>query len=345
MEFTNCSDPTFVGGSNRNSDIAGVDSYEFKEPANTFYPPGVICAQEEYLHMCPTSGESGSPLMTSDDAHLIYLNLQRDLRLRTEGILSFIKGCTAFIFGRYVDFFATDFFSFQEVEATDSQANIVYQVSDNPLVYTRLHCYLPWIAEQYGLDFDYEEIPGDDPSCFTGFGKTDEDVNVRCTNTPSTVKEIQEGIEKPCIFPYYVDGKLINDSCVKFESDTFLDPVSRCPIWNITTKIDGINSYNSSDSRLINVGGYCPGADGTTLDPEVTCPLADKFTPFSKCKNNCRGGKCHKLSHNLFYSQECIFSCISYRHHRGCPYIHWCNCWNLNCPNCHCWRPRNPWTR
>ena len=176
----------------------------------------------------------------------------------------------------------------QEVEATDSQANVKYQISDNHLVYTRLHCYLPWIAEQYGLDFDYEEIPGDDPLCVTGFGKTDEDVNVRCTNTPSTIKEIRVGIERPCIFPYYVDGKLINDTCIKFESDNFLDPVSRCPIWDITTKINGINSYNSSDSRLINVGGYCPGADGATLDPEVTCPLADKFTPFSKCKNNCR---------------------------------------------------------
>ena len=218
-------------------------------------------------------------------------------RFKTEGILSFIKGCTAFAFGRFVDFFATDFNTFQEVEETDSQANVVVQISDNPLAYTRLHCYLPWIAEQYDLDFDYENIPGDDPACFTGFGKTDEDINVRCTNTPSTVKEIRDGIEKPCIFPYYVDGKLINDTCIKFESDNFLDPVSRCPIWDITTKINGINSYNSSDSRLINVGGYCIGDDGTTLDPEVTCRLAEKFTPFSKCKNNCRGGTFYK--HNI----------------------------------------------
>ena len=187
-------------------------------------------------------------------------------------------------------FFATDTFTFEEVEENDSKANIVVQVSEHPLAYTRLHCYLPWIAEQYDLDFDYEDIPGDDPACSTGFGNPDEDENVRCTNTPSTLKEIREEIEQPCIFPYYVDGNLINDTCFKKGSDSFLDPVSRCPIWNITTKINGINNYNSSDPRLDTAGGYCPGEDGSTLDPDVTCSLAEKFTPFSKCKNNCRGG-------------------------------------------------------
>ena len=99
MEFWPCRDPTFVGG-NINSPAGSEDSYYFEEPANTFYPPGVICAREEYLHMCPTSGESGSTLMASDDAKEGQWK-----RIRTEGILSFIKGCTAFAFGRFVDFF------------------------------------------------------------------------------------------------------------------------------------------------------------------------------------------------------------------------------------------------
>ena len=289
MEFRNCSDPTFVGG-NTNSAAGSEESYNFEEPANTFYPPGLVCAREEFIHMCPTSGESGSPLMTKED-HQGYTD-PKEKRIRTEGILSFIKGCTAFAFGRYVDLFATDFLTYEEVEETDSKTNILLQVTDNPLAYTRLHCYLPWIAEQYDLDFDYEDIPGDDPTCFTGFGNPNEDENVRCTNTPSTLKEIREGIELPCIFPYYIDGNLINDTCYKFNSDSFLDPVSRCPIWNVTTKINGINNYNSSDLYRLTTLGYCPSEDGATLDPEVSkCLVASLRTPFSKCRNSCKGGK------------------------------------------------------
>ena len=74
-----------------------MDDYQFKEPTETFYPPGVVCAIEKNLHICPTSGESGSPLMSqgSDSYN----------RVTTEGILSFIKGCAAFAFGKYEDFF------------------------------------------------------------------------------------------------------------------------------------------------------------------------------------------------------------------------------------------------
>ena len=110
-----------------------------------------------------------------------------------------------------------------------------------------------------------------------------------CTNTPTSAKEVIEGIERPCIFPYYIDGRLINDTCFKLNQENFLDPVSRCPIWPIKTKIDDINSYNSSDSRLI-FGGYCKDSDGV-LDPELDCPLSKRFTAFSTCKNNCKGGK------------------------------------------------------
>ena len=45
----------------------------------------------------------------------------------------------------------------------------MFQYAENPLAYTRLHCYLPWIAEQYGLDFDYAGVPEDDPTCSNGF--------------------------------------------------------------------------------------------------------------------------------------------------------------------------------
>ena len=125
------------------------------------------------------------------------------------------------------------------------------------------------------------------------------------TNTPSSTQEFQNEIELPCLFPYYMDGKLINDMCYKFNVDTFLDPVSSCPIWNVTTKINGINNYNSSDNRLT-LKGYCPGEDGITLDPEVTrCSSSTHKTPFSKCRNNCKGGnrlQNHYISLTLFSS-------------------------------------------
>ena len=153
----------------------------------------------------------------------------------------------------------------------------------------RLHCYLPWIAEQYNLEFDFPDIPGDVAACSTGYGNPEDVADVRCSNHPSSPKEIDEGIERSCIFPYYVDGRLINDTCFKFNEENFLDPVSRCPIWEVTSKIDGINNYNSSDTRLL-FEGYCSNDQGV-LDSAITdCSLSDKTTPFSKCKNNCKGG-------------------------------------------------------
>ena len=124
----------------------------------------------------------------------------------------------------------------------------------NPLVYTKLNCYLPWIAEQYNLEYD--QMDDVDASCTTGSGEKAIDDEKTCHNTPSSFVEQEIGLGAPCIFPYYLDGKLVNDTCSKFNEDAFLDPVSRCPIYNVTTKINGISSYNSSDPRLI-YGGYC----------------------------------------------------------------------------------------
>ena len=52
-----------------------------KNPSNSFYPPGTLCATEILGEFCPTSGESGSPLMVRDDQG----------RMAAEGIHSFIK--------------------------------------------------------------------------------------------------------------------------------------------------------------------------------------------------------------------------------------------------------------
>ena len=279
MRFENCSDPTVS---------------QTETSSNSFYPPGLVCAKEEYNFLCPAAGESGSPLMTLEDQEGMETNGKR---FKTEGILSFIKGCDNFAFGKLLDFVAVVNISTGHITPEDNYdllAQRLFQYAENPLAYTRLHCYLPWIAEQYGLDFDYAGVPGDDPTCSTGFGDPDEGENLSCTNsnTPSSTQEFQNEIELPCLFPYYMDGKLINDSCYKFNADTFLDPVSSCPIWNVTTKINGINNYNSSDFYRLTTLGYCPGEDGATLDPEVSrCLVASLRTPFSKCRNSCKGGK------------------------------------------------------
>ena len=36
------------------------------------------------------------------------------------------------------------------------------QETNNPAVYTKLSCHLPWIAEQYGMEYDHTGIIGGD---------------------------------------------------------------------------------------------------------------------------------------------------------------------------------------
>ena len=50
-------------------------------PTNSYYPPGTVCATEVLGEFCPTSGESGSPLMVRDDQG----------RMAAVGVNSFIK--------------------------------------------------------------------------------------------------------------------------------------------------------------------------------------------------------------------------------------------------------------
>ena len=52
-----------------------------KYPTKSYYPPGTVCATEVLGEFCPTGGESGSPLMVTDN----------EGRMVAEGINSFIK--------------------------------------------------------------------------------------------------------------------------------------------------------------------------------------------------------------------------------------------------------------
>ena len=66
-----------------------------KYPTNSYYPPGTLCATEVQGQFCPTSGESGSPLMVRDDQG----------RMAALGINSFIKVRVKYYFIVEITFF------------------------------------------------------------------------------------------------------------------------------------------------------------------------------------------------------------------------------------------------
>ena len=63
-----------------------LTNYWTGDPLNyatdSYYPPGTVCATEIWNAFCPTSGESGSPLMVRDDQSRFIIS----------GLKSFIKG-------------------------------------------------------------------------------------------------------------------------------------------------------------------------------------------------------------------------------------------------------------
>ena len=114
------------------------------------------------------------------------------------------------------------------------------ETGGEPSVYTKLSCFLPWIAEQYGMEFT-ENIQDDKQECTTGSSGDITDYNTeecRCT-CPG---------EDLCIFPFYWNDKLY-DRCAFLEEQEFLFPVFRCPTRNITRKFGntGINSFYYAD--------------------------------------------------------------------------------------------------
>ena len=71
MNITKCEDPkTYL-----------LSETFLNYPSNSYYPPGTVCAVEKEGEFCPTGGESGSPLMVTND----------EGRMVAEGINSFIK--------------------------------------------------------------------------------------------------------------------------------------------------------------------------------------------------------------------------------------------------------------
>ena len=101
-----------------------------------------------------------------------------------------------------------------------SRGSTLFQLSNNPSAYTKLSCFLPWIAQQYDLYFNASDET--DPACFEGTGDI-EDVtevdNKECRSSPSSFNAIPEqyqisSTELPCLLPFYLDGQKF-DTCIQ----------------------------------------------------------------------------------------------------------------------------------
>ena len=251
---------------------------------------------------------------------------KRPERFFIEGILSFTKGCEQFSFG------------------ASNEAGTAFQLlqnSENPAAYTKLSCFLPWIAEQYGLSYE----PYNDKRCNQGTGpatpfNSTHPYNAICRQTKGTDLF---GKEHPCIFPFYYRGKLYNE-CTLFEEENFVYPVFRCPVRNITTKFPGTD-INHFEETLEITSGYCidvnasiaAGCDVTTLkdcefrllNPALECDEFLKAQPFSSCKSDCPGGEISPASLISIYINNCHYSETLWHNRR------WC---------CSFWRRRNCWS-
>ena len=248
-------------------------------PTDIFYPAGTICANEFAAQFCFLSGESGSPLMANEE--------KRPNRLYAEGILSSVRGCNVFNMGNSND------------ARTEFQLT---QFSENPAIYTKLSCFLPWVARQYGLDYDGD--PATDQTCRMGSGG--DSPPQPCRETISNL--LTNRAERECIFPFFYEGKLYTE-CDPLEELDFVYPVFSCPVRNITTKapwtdpttgqVKMINSF----PQLRRSSGYCvidpteeEAAAGqlVTLDPDDDdCFSFQRVPLFSTCKNDCPGGNFH----------------------------------------------------
>ena len=103
------------------------------------------------------------------------------MRYYMEGVYSGDKGCDT---------------------AGSSRAEFQFiQYSNNPAIYTKLSCFLPWVAEQYGLSYDYD--PSTDVACTTSTGSKVSDQPCRETRGSSLFSKDRE-----CIFPFYYKGTL-----------------------------------------------------------------------------------------------------------------------------------------
>ena len=192
-------------------------------------------------------------------------------------------------------------------------------MSENPSVYTRVSCYLPWVAEQYDMRYTPPTEP--DPACLTGQGDINEVTAEVCrANIFGSTWEINDEVEATCLLPFSVNG-VRYDTCIMDEIQDFPRPVFRCPIREVKgagtdyiaefliggdaldgslcpTNVIGVSGVDESGQIVYdwNAEGPVYGSNGEfELDPDNTLcvtPFLDGRRPvFSTCKNNCPGGE------------------------------------------------------
>ena len=246
---------------------AEVGSWQvpLKFPSHSFYPAGTMCAKHKFSSTCFAAGDSGSPLMAKDGAGRFYV----------EGFQSFVKGCDSFYARRSRNSFVA--LGYEGLS----------QINRSPSIYTRLSCFLPWVADQYGLSYPLEDSQREEQRCHRPTGSKEESKECR-TNPESDFSQNVEGFgplssEHMCVFPFYYKGKKYTKCMVSPTSDFVFQVV--CPILNSTSKIDGVNNYGDSEI----VEGFCSKNGEVIIDnlPE-NC---NKNKIFRQCKNNCPGGK------------------------------------------------------
>ena len=128
----------------REPNKTGAFGLDIEYPSTAYYPPGLICAKEVTRQFCPNAGDSGSPLMVKNTLGRYYI----------EGVLSFLKGC--------------DQFDMRSQDDKKTKFELL-SYTESPLAYTKLSCFLPWVAEQFGLSYD-KPSTGDE-ACSTGTGQ------------------------------------------------------------------------------------------------------------------------------------------------------------------------------
>jgi len=279
----------------REPNVTDAFGLAIEHPSVAYYPPGLICAKEVTRQFCPTAGDSGSPLMVKDNLG----------RFTIQGVLSFLRECDTFSMGPANE----DKTVFQFLQSTES-----------PLAYTKLSCFLPWVAEQFGLS--YEDRSPNDEACLRGTGQrppfnSTHEYNAVCREKkgidrnpgePNLTVGDGKGSEHPCIFPFYYKDKLY-DRCSLLETSNFVAPVWRCPVRNITTKYPGTDINHFEDDAIAPTRRYCIDTEAAAeaagcdllsslllddcefrlLNPDLECDAIFKVPAFSTCKSDCPG--------------------------------------------------------
>ena len=141
------------------------------------------------------------------------------------------------------------------------------QRAENPAAYTKLSCFLPWIAAQFGLTFDGG--PEADETCLVGSGEKpasesiqQDDAQFLPNKEDVPCKEaigLVPGVQFPCIFPFRY-GDVTYDSCITMETSDFIVPVWRCPVFNSTKKYTDDNGVEMNwfpEEGADTAKGYC----------------------------------------------------------------------------------------